>query len=33
MSHGRIVMEGTPKEVFSQTDRVRALHLDVPQAA
>ena len=33
MSHGRIVMEGTPKEVFSQTDQVRALHLDVPQAA
>ena len=33
MSHGRIVMEGTPKEVFSQTEKVRSLHLDVPQAA
>ena len=33
MSGGRIVMEGTPTEVFSQTERVRALHLDVPQAA
>ena len=33
MSRGRIVMEGTPKEVFSQTEQVRALHLDVPQAA
>ena len=33
MSQGRVVLEGTPKEVFSQTERVRALHLDVPQAA
>ena len=33
MSQGRVVMEGTPKEVFSQTQRVRSLHLDVPQAA
>ncbi len=33
MSHGKIVMEGTPKEVFSQTDKVRSLNLDVPQAA
>ena len=33
MSAGRIVLEGTPKEVFSQTERVRALRLDVPQAA
>ena len=33
MSKGRVVMEGTPKEVFSQTEKVRALHLDVPQAA
>ena len=28
-----MVMEGTPKEVFSQTERVRSLRLDVPQAA
>ena len=33
MSQGRVVMEGTPKEVFSQTERVRGLRLDVPQAA
>ena len=33
MSKGEVVMEGTPKEVFSQTERVRALRLDVPQAA
>ena len=33
MSRGRIVMEGTPEEVFSQTEKVRSLHLDVPQAA
>ena len=33
MSKGNVVMEGTPKEVFSQTEKVRALRLDVPQAA
>jgi energy-coupling factor transport system ATP-binding protein len=33
MSKGRIVLEGTPKEVFSQTERLKGLHLDVPQAA
>ena len=33
MSQGNVVMEGTPKEVFSQTEKVRALRLDVPQAA
>ena len=33
MSRGRIVMEGTPTQVFSQTRRVRSYHLDVPQAA
>ena len=32
MSKGNVVMEGTPKEVFSQTEKVRALRLDVPQA-
>ena len=26
-------MEGAPKEVFSQTEKVRSLRLDVPQAA
>jgi energy-coupling factor transport system ATP-binding protein len=33
MSKGRIVLEGTPKEAFSQTERLKGLHLDVPQAA
>ena len=33
MSHGRIVMEGTPEQVFSQTRRLQSYHLDVPQAA
>lgn len=33
MSHGKIVMEGTPKEVFSQTEKLHNLNLDVPQAA
>ena len=33
MSDGKVVMEGTPKEVFSQTEKVRSLRLDVPQAA
>ena len=32
MSRGRIVMEGTPKQVFSQTKRLHGYHLDVPQA-
>lgn len=33
MSGGKIVLEGTPKQVFSQVDTVRSLHLDVPQSA
>ena len=33
MSAGHVVMEGTPQEIFSQTERLRSLHLDVPQAA
>ena len=33
MSRGRIVMEGTPEQVFSQTQRLHSYHLDVPQAA
>lgn len=33
MSRGRIVMEGTPKQVFSQPARLHGYHLDVPQAA
>ena len=33
MSRGRIVLEGTPNEVFSQTERLHRYRLDVPQAA
>ena len=33
MNGGRIVMEGTPEQVFSQTARLHSYHLDVPQAA
>ena len=33
MSRGRIVMEGTPEQVFSQTERLLSYHQDVPQAA
>ncbi|WP_294497080.1 energy-coupling factor transporter ATPase [uncultured Gemmiger sp.] len=33
MSGGRIVMEGTPQEIFAQTGRLHSYHLDVPQAA
>lgn len=31
MEEGQIVLEGTPKEVFSQVEKVKALGLDVPQ--
>lgn len=31
MDRGKIVMEGTPKQVFSKVDELRALGLDVPQ--
>lgn len=31
MHQGEIAMEGTPKEVFSQVDKVKELGLDVPQ--
>lgn len=31
MEKGKIVLEGTPKEVFSQVDKVKELGLDVPQ--
>ena len=30
MDHGRIQMEGTPCEIFSQPDRLREIGLDVP---
>lgn len=31
MDHGRVVMEGTPKEIFSQVDALKKYRLDVPQ--
>ncbi len=31
MAEGRIVMEGTPREIFAQRERLRELHLGVPQ--
>ena len=31
MDGGRVVMEGTPKEVFSQVERLKEIGLDVPQ--
>lgn len=32
MDQGRIEMQGTPREIFSQVKRLQALRLDVPQA-
>ena len=32
MDDGKLVMEGTPKEVFSKVDKLKELRLDVPQA-
>ena len=31
MDKGRVVMSGTPREVFSQVDKLKELRLDVPQ--
>ena len=31
MDQGKIALEGTPKEIFSQVDRLKELRLDVPQ--
>ena len=31
MSEGKVVMEGAPRQVFSQVDRLHSLRLDVPQ--
>lgn len=31
MDEGQIVLQGTPRDVFSQVDLLRQLHLDVPQ--
>ncbi len=32
MDDGRVVMQGTPREIFSQVETLKALRLDVPQA-
>lgn len=31
MDEGKIAMEGTPREIFSQVDKLKSLRLDVPQ--
>jgi energy-coupling factor transporter ATP-binding protein EcfA2 len=31
MDKGRVVMDGTPLEVFSQPEKLWGIHLDVPQ--
>ncbi len=31
MDEGKVVMEGTPREIFSQVERLKELRLDVPQ--
>lgn len=31
MNKGKIVMEGTPREIFSQVEALQSYHLDVPQ--
>ncbi|MBE5869344.1 MAG: energy-coupling factor transporter ATPase [Lachnospiraceae bacterium] len=31
MDNGRIAMEGTPREIFSQVEKLKELRLDVPQ--
>ncbi|MCQ2549062.1 MAG: energy-coupling factor transporter ATPase [Lachnospiraceae bacterium] len=31
MDGGRVALEGTPKEVFSQVEKLRSMRLDVPQ--
>lgn len=32
MDQGKVVMEGTPREIFSQVEKLKAYRLDVPQA-
>ena len=32
MDQGRVVMEGTPREIFSQVEKLKSYRLDVPQA-
>lgn len=32
MDSGKVVLEGTPREIFSQVEKLKSLRLDVPQA-
>ncbi|MBE5939574.1 MAG: energy-coupling factor transporter ATPase [Lachnospiraceae bacterium] len=32
MNEGKVVMEGTPREIFVQVEKMKGYHLDVPQA-
>lgn len=32
MDEGKVVLEGTPREIFSQVEKMKELRLDVPQA-
>jgi energy-coupling factor transport system ATP-binding protein len=31
MDNGKILIEGTPKQIFSQVEKIKAIGLDVPQ--
>ena len=31
MDKGRVAMQGTPKEIFSDVEKIKSLRLDVPQ--
>lgn len=33
MEKGKVVMSGSPRNIFSQVDKLKELHLDVPQAS
>ena len=33
MAEGRIALQGPPRELFQQADRLRELHLDLPHAS
>ena len=33
MDHGKVVMEGSPKEIFSKVDELKSYRLDVPQVS
>ena len=31
MDEGKVAMEGTPRDIFSQVEKLKSLRLDVPQ--